>query len=131
MPKQGSHGVHLGVAGGAVAAGTMDFLEHGRRRRQRQARAAVGLRDQYGEVAFLRQGPDELRRIGPLPVERAPIGPVETRAEAAHALADIPVDVLAGVIVVGSNGLAHGSPRPAMDSGKAPAGRFFGSLQRQ
>ena len=60
VPQDGAHGVHLRVAGGAVAALGVDLLQDRRGRRERQAGAAVFLGDQRGEVAGLGQRVDEL-----------------------------------------------------------------------
>lgn len=49
-----AHDIHLGVAGGAVAALALDFHDH-RRRRERQAGAAVFLGDQRREEAAFRE----------------------------------------------------------------------------
>ena len=65
-----------------------------------QARAAVFLRDQHRQEARLGQGGDELGRIAPLAVQRAPVGAGKARAELAHRLADFG-KALAGVMVHG------------------------------
>ena len=73
VPQHGAHGVHLGVAGSGVAAGAVDFLEDRAAGADLQARTAIFLRDQYAEVARLRQRFDELGRVGHLAVELAPV----------------------------------------------------------
>ena len=55
VPQQRAHDVHLGVAGGAIAAGALDFLQHRRRRRDAEPRAAILLGDQDREPAGLGQ----------------------------------------------------------------------------
>ena len=55
-----------------------------RRRREREAAAAVFLGDQRGEKAGLGQRRDELRRIGALAVELAPVFAGKPGAERAH-----------------------------------------------
>ena len=55
VPQQGAHDVHLGMAGGAIAAGALDFLEDRGGGRQRQAGAAIFLGDQRREIAGLGQ----------------------------------------------------------------------------
>src|SRR3546814_7005249 len=54
VPQQGAHGVHLRVAGGAVAAGLLDLLQNGADRGQRQAAAAVLFGNQRGDRAGTR-----------------------------------------------------------------------------
>ena len=88
VAQQRAHDVHLRVAGGAVAAGALDLLEDRGGGRQRQAGAAVLLRDQRGEIAGVGQRLDELARIGALAVELAPI----LAGNAAHKLADLLAD---------------------------------------
>ena len=63
VPEQGAHRVHLGMAGGPVAAAGVDLLEDGRSRRQPQPAPAIGLRDQAGEIAGLTKRLDERLRI--------------------------------------------------------------------
>ena len=82
------HRVHLRVAGGRVAAGSVDLLEDDARRRQAEPGAAVLLRDQRGEPAVLGQCGDELLRIA-VGLEAAPVLAREARAELAHGRADL------------------------------------------
>ena len=91
MSEDGTHRVHLGVTGAAVAAGALDLLEDRATGRERQAAAAIGLRDQRGEKAGLRERAHELFRIGAGRVLRAPVGAGEGRAQAAHRIPDVPV----------------------------------------
>ena len=53
VPQQRAHGVHLGVAAAAIAAGALDLFEDRGRRRQLQPGAAILLRDQHREIAGL------------------------------------------------------------------------------
>ncbi len=55
VAQQGAHDVHLRVAGGAVGAAALDFLEHRAGRAEIHAGAAVFLRYQYRQVARLGQ----------------------------------------------------------------------------
>ena len=84
VPEQGAHDVHLGVAGGGVAARPVDLLEDDRRLGDAETRPAQLLRYQGGEVAGLGQGPDELLRVRLAGVELAPVGVGKPRAELAH-----------------------------------------------
>ena len=60
VPQQRAHRVHLGMAGGAVAAAGVDLLQDGGSLDQRETAAAIFLRDQGGQKAGLRQRLDEL-----------------------------------------------------------------------
>ena len=73
MPQKRTHDVHLGMAGGAVAAGALDLLKDRAGPRQRQAGAAILVRDERGKISGLRQRRDEFRRIGGLAIEFSPI----------------------------------------------------------
>jgi hypothetical protein len=73
--EDGRHGVHLRVAGGAVAAGAVDLLQDRAAIEQRQPGAAVLLRDQRRQPAGLAHRGDEflgvfLGRFALLPVLR-------------------------------------------------------------
>ena len=94
VPQHRAHGVHLGVAGAAVAAGALDLLEDRGRGRQRQPGAAIFLGDQHREIAGLGQRVDELGRIGPLAVELAPVFAGELGAELGDRVADVGMFVL-------------------------------------
>src|SRR5439155_1492754 len=63
VPEQRPHDVHLRVAGGRVAAGAVDLLEHGARRADAEPAAAVLLGDQRREPAARRERRDELVRV--------------------------------------------------------------------
>src|SRR3974390_3387583 len=89
MPQDCAHGVHLRVAGGAVASGGMDFFEDGAGGADAEPAAAVVLRDQRGKIPGLRERGYEFGRISALSVERAPVFPGKFIAESAHAPADI------------------------------------------
>ena len=65
VPQERAHGVHLRVAGGAVAALAVHLLQDRRRGRRGQPGAAVFLRDQRAEIAGLGQRRDELGRDSP------------------------------------------------------------------
>src|SRR5256885_16900552 len=67
MPQHRPHRVYLRVAGGAVRAALLDFLENRRGRGEREARAAVFLRDQAREPARLGERAHELRGVRPPP----------------------------------------------------------------
>ena len=98
VPQDRSHGVHLRVAGGAVAAGGVDFLQDGGGGADAKPAAAEFLRDQRGEIAGLRERGDEFGRIGAFAIERAPVVAGELGAQRAHALADIGVFVGFGAV---------------------------------
>ncbi len=91
MPEQGAHGVELGVAGRAVRARAMDGLQHRCGRRERQAGAAIGLRNQQGQVPRLGQRLNEFSGIGALSIQLSPIGAGEAIAQPPHAFADVVV----------------------------------------
>ena len=74
VTQDGPHGVHLGVTRRAVAAGRVDLFQDRRAGGEGQAAAAIGLGDEGGQVPGLGQGLDEFGGIGPLAVERAPVG---------------------------------------------------------
>ena len=77
----------MALAGGAARG--VDLLEDHRGGAQRQAGAAIFLRDQRGEKAALGQFGDELGRIGLLVFELAPIGAGIALADLAHGLAQL------------------------------------------
>ena len=89
VPEQAAHDVHLGMAGAAIAAGFVDFLEDRRRRADGQPAAAIFLRDQDREIAGLGQCLDEFRRIGALPVFLPPILPWKIRAKRLNGTPDL------------------------------------------
>ena len=91
VPQQRAHDVHLGVAGGAIAAGALDFLEHRGCGRDAKPRAAVLLGNQDREPAGFGQRLHEFRRIAAFAIERAPVGAVELQAELADRIADFRV----------------------------------------
>jgi hypothetical protein len=74
----------------------VDLLEDHRGRAQRQAGAAVFLRDQRAEEAGLGERRDELGRVGLAFFQVAPIGAGESLADAAHRLADFNVVLAEG-----------------------------------
>ena len=84
-----AHDIHLRMAGSPIAARALDLLEDRRRRRERQAGAAVFLGDQRGEVAGLRERIDEFRRIGVVAVELAPVFARKIGAQTDYRLADV------------------------------------------
>ena len=88
VPQHRAHGVHLRVAGRAVAARGVDLLHDGDGGRHREPAAAVFLGDQRGEEAGLRQRIDEVDRIGALAIEVAPVLAGEAGAQRPHRGAD-------------------------------------------
>ncbi len=105
VPQDGAHDVHLRVAGRAVAALGVDRLEDRCGGRQWQARAAVFLRDQRGEVASFGQRLDELGGIGAVAVQPAPVFTWEAGAELGNFDANFGMRI-------GGQGLVHGRLRP-------------------
>src|ERR1700690_1444991 len=103
MPQDRSHRVHLRVAGRAIAAGGVHFLEDRGGRADAKAAAAEFLRDQRGEIAGFGQRRDKIGRIGAFAVERAPVFARELGAQRAHAFADVGEFVRVGAM------FAHGS----------------------
>ena len=65
MPQQRAHDVHLRMPLAGDAAGCIDFLQDHRRRAQRQARAAIFLRDQRAEEPGLRSVRQRIRSDKP------------------------------------------------------------------
>ena len=92
VPQQRAHDVHLRVACGGVAARVVHLFENDRRFRDPEPRAAVFLRNQRGQVARVRQRPDELLRIRFLPVEFPPVGVREPPAQLAYRASQILVE---------------------------------------
>src|SRR5215470_11277961 len=74
VPQHRAHDVHLRVAGASVAARAVDLFEDERAFHDAEARAAVLLRDQHGQVAGLRQVVDERLGILALDVQLLPVG---------------------------------------------------------
>ena len=101
VPKNRSHGVHLRMAGGAVAARGVDFFQDGGGRADAEPAAAKLLRDQRGEIAGRGQRRDEFGRIAALAIKPAPIFARVLGAQRAHAFADV------GECVVFGTGFAH------------------------
>src|SRR5882762_399606 len=95
VPQHRAHGVHLRVAGGAVRAALLDFLENRGGRGELQARAAVLLGDEAGEPARLGERAHELGGVAPLAVGLAPVFHGEARAKLRHGIADFAQIVLA------------------------------------
>src|SRR6185369_2631689 len=89
MAQQRSHDVHLRMACARVAAGGVDFLEDDRGGPQRQARAAVGLRDEGREPTRAREPVDERFGIGVLVLELAPVAAGKIGTQHAHRFADL------------------------------------------
>ena len=56
VAQQSAHGIHLGVAGTAIAAAAMNFLQHRTGRTQGQTAAAILFRNQYRQIARLGKG---------------------------------------------------------------------------
>ncbi len=95
--EQRTHGVHLGVAGTAVAARAVNLLEYRGRRLDAEPGAAVLFRDQYRQEARARQRRDELARVTALAIELAPVFPRKALTQLSHRLADIRESVIVHV----------------------------------
>ena len=89
-----AHGVHLGVAGAAVAARRVDLLEDRRGRADAEPAAAVALRDQRGEEARVGERLHELLRVGARPVLLPPVLAGVARAQRPDGLAQLAVVVV-------------------------------------
>ena len=98
VPQQRAHGVHLGVAAAAIAAGALDLFEDRGRGRQFQPGAAIFFRDQHREIAGFGQRIDEGLRVGHLAVELAPVFAGELRAKFGDGVADVGIVVLFGCV---------------------------------
>ena len=94
VTQQRAHGVHLGVAGAAVAAGGVDLLQDRRSGADAEAAAAVALGDQGGEEARIGERLHELPRVGALAIFLAPVLAGIAGAERAHRLAQLAVVVV-------------------------------------
>src|SRR3954453_13623345 len=101
VTQQRAHGVHLCVTGGAIAAGSVDLLHDRRSRRQRQAAAAILLRDQCGEESGFGERRDEFAWIATFAIEPPPIFAGKAGTEGAHRRADV------GMIFGGLRPRAH------------------------
>ena len=112
MPQYGAHDVHLRVARCGIAAGLVDLLQHRRRGRDAEARAAILLGDQDRQPTRLGQCLDEFRRIAALAVESAPVGAVELEAQRAHRVADLRMGRRVGVFAGGGFHGRGSSPPP-------------------
>ena len=88
MLQDRSHGVHLGVASAAVAAGAVDLFEDRNSRTHAEARSAVGFGDQDRQKPGFGEGPDELRRIAAFAVQLLPVLARKARAQTANGLAN-------------------------------------------
>ena len=88
VPQHRAHGVHLRMAGGAVAARGVDFLHDRRGRRHREPAAAVFFRNERAEKARLGQRLHKLGGIGALAVDLAPVFAGESGAQRTHRFAD-------------------------------------------
>ncbi len=102
VPQDGTHRVHLRMAGGTVAPRSVHLLQNRRGGADGEPATAVFFRDQRGEIAGLGQSGNEFGRISALAVERAPVFAGEFGAERAHTLADVGVRIGVGM------GLGHG-----------------------
>jgi len=96
VPKQGPHGIHLGMAGGGIAAQAMHLLQDPGRRADALAAAAIGLGNQDREQPRLGHGLDELRRIDALAIEPAPVIGRETGHDAGDQALDLRIRKGAG-----------------------------------
>ena len=91
VPEHRAHGVHLRVAGAAVAARRVDLLQDRRRSPDAEPAAAVALRDQRGQKTRVGERLHELFRVGPLAILLAPVLAGVARAERADRLAQLAV----------------------------------------
>ena len=104
VPQQRAHRVHLGVAGRAVAAGSVHLIENGHGGAQSEAGAAKFLGDQSRKETRFRHRSDELAGIGALTVQRAPVFAGKARAEPANRLADFGKGVASEIVHRTANG---------------------------
>ena len=91
VPQHRAHGVHLGVAGAAVAAGRVDLLQDRPSRADAEPAAAVALGDQRGQKTRVGERLHELLRIGALAVLLPPVFAGVARTERADRLAQLAV----------------------------------------
>ena len=89
VPQQRAHGVHLGVAAAAIAAGALDLLEDGGCGGQFQPGAAIFFGDQHREISGPRQCIDERAGIGHLAIELAPVFAGELGAQFGDGVANV------------------------------------------
>ena len=82
------------MAGAAVAARRVDFLQDRRSRADAEPAAAVALRDQRGEEARVGERLHELLRVGARPVFLPPVLAGVARAERPDGLAQLAVVVV-------------------------------------
>ena len=93
MTQQGTHVVHLPVAGTRVATRTVDFFHDDRGLYHAQARSAVGLRNQRRQPACLRECIDKCFWIAALFIDLPKILSRELFAQCANGIADILMSV--------------------------------------
>ncbi len=96
MPQQRTHGVHLGVATTAIAAGALDLFQDRGCRREFKSGAAIFLGDQHREVTGFGQCVDEGARVSHFAIELAPIFARKLGAQLGDGVADIGIFVLFG-----------------------------------
>jgi hypothetical protein len=85
------------MAGPAVAAAGVHFLEHRRGRGQAEAAAAVLLRDQHAQEACVRQRADEVRGVRALAIQLAPVLAREAGTDGADGVVDLGQRFVGGV----------------------------------
>src|SRR3546814_16248224 len=85
--EQGPHRIHLCMARTAVAARTVNFLEHRGRSAEAEARPAILFGDKDREKPRFRERADDLGRIDAVEVESLPIFARKIGAEAELRLA--------------------------------------------
>lgn len=91
-----SHDVHLGMAGGTIAAGCMDFLQNSCGNTKAEAAATVFLRNQHAEISGIGQRLDKVGGVGAFPVQTTPVFAGELRTQRAHGMANLGEGALIG-----------------------------------
>ena len=89
VPQNRAHRIHLGVAGGAVAAGFLDFLHDGGGGGDAETAAAEFFRYQHRQEAGISQLFHKFGRIGALAVLFAPVFAGEPGTELLYGIANV------------------------------------------
>ncbi len=89
MAEQSAHDVHLSMAGGRVASGTVNLLQNDRRLGQSHANTAICFRDKGCQITGITHSPNKLGRVCFLAVQFSPILVGVASAKLAHGLAQI------------------------------------------